>query len=79
MGLGSGEALVDADELRSQRDLFWILESTLEDVERDLDEARDDPEEFRRAFRHLYEAASELRGRAIEAKAVLGVPGLDEG
>ena len=74
MGLEGGEALVDADQLRSQRDLLWILESALEDVEHDVDEAGNDLEEFRRAFRHLYEAASQLRGRAIEPKAVLVVP-----
>ncbi|MDX1690233.1 MAG: hypothetical protein R3290_04330 [Acidimicrobiia bacterium] len=70
MGLDSGEALVDAGALDDLRDRLYILESALDDVERDL-RGVDDAEEYRAAFRHLYAAAAQLRGRAPEPRAVL--------
>jgi hypothetical protein len=42
MGLDSGEALVDAEALERLRDRLYVLESALDDVERDL-RGTDDP------------------------------------
>lgn len=70
MGLDSGEALVDAGALRTLRDRLYVLESALDDVERDM-RGVDDPEEYRAAFRHLYAAAAGLRGAAPEPSALL--------
>ena len=73
MGLDSGEALVDAEALERLRDRLYVLESALDDVERDL-WGTDDAEEYRAAFRHLYAAAAQLRGGAVEPQAVLDRP-----
>ena len=70
MGLDSGEALVDADALTRVRDLIYVLESALDDVERDL-RGTDSADEYRVAFRHLYAAAVQLRGQTVEPRAIL--------
>jgi hypothetical protein len=70
MGLDSGEALVDAAALDALRDRLYVLESALDDVERDL-RGTDDLEEYRVAFRHLYAAAAQLRDGTIEPRAIL--------
>jgi len=70
MGLDSGEALVDADALNRLRDRLYVLESALDDVEKDL-RGRPEPEEYRRAFQHLYAAAGQLRDACVEPRAVL--------
>lgn len=69
MGLDTGETLVATDALQDLNDRIYVLETALEDVERDL---RADPGDHRRAFQHLYAAAAGLRGQAIEARATLG-------
>ena len=69
MGLDRGDALVDADALEDLRDRLYVLESALDDVEHDL-RGSPDPDEYRVAFRHLYAAAAQLRGRAVEPKAL---------
>jgi len=73
MGLDSGEALVSAAELRRLRDAVYLLEASLEDVERDL---RGKPRlaEYKRAFQHLYAAAAGLRDAVPEPQAVLTTP-----
>jgi hypothetical protein len=73
MGLDSGEALVDAVALDDLRDRLYVLESALDDVERDL-RGVTDPDEYLAAFRHLYAAAARLRDRALEPRAVLDRP-----
>ncbi|MBN2113944.1 MAG: hypothetical protein JW785_07455 [Acidimicrobiia bacterium] len=70
MGLDSGEALVDAAALCRLRDRLYVLESALDDVEADL-RGRPAPEEYRRAFQHLYAAAAPLRDSCVEPSAVL--------
>ena len=70
MGLGSGEALVDAEALSRLRDRLYVLESALDDVESDL-HGHSEQEEYKRAFQHLYAAAAQLRGGALEPRAVL--------
>jgi len=70
MGLDSGEALVDAQALCRLRDRLYVLESALDDVEGDLRGAAG-PDEYRRAFQHLYAAAAQLRGSCVEPRAVL--------
>jgi len=73
MGLDSGEALVDAEALCRLRDRLYVLESALDDVEGDL-RGRPGPEEYQRAFRHLYAAAAPLRDSCVEPAAVLSRP-----
>jgi hypothetical protein len=70
MGLDSGEALVDAEALCRLRDRLYVLESALDDVEGDL-RGKPGPEEYRRAFQHLYAAAAQMRGSCVEPRAVL--------
>ncbi|MFH1331455.1 MAG: hypothetical protein ABIJ48_12525 [Actinomycetota bacterium] len=70
MGLDSGEAVVDAAALCRLRDRLYVLESALDDVEGDL-RGRPGPEEYRRAFQHLYAAAAALRDSGVEPSAVL--------
>jgi hypothetical protein len=67
MGLDSGETLVSSDDLQRVRDLLYVLESALDDVESDLRGAGSG--EYRRAFQHLYAAAAQLRGSAPEPRA----------
>lgn len=70
MGLDSGEALVDAEALCRLRDRLYVLESALDDVEGDL-RGRPAPEEYKRAFQHLYGAAAQLRDACVEPRAIL--------
>lgn len=78
MGLASGEALVDADALCRLRDGLYVLESALDDVEVDL-RGRPGPEDYRRAFQHLYAAAAPLRDACVEPAAVLTPPAAEAG
>jgi hypothetical protein len=70
MGLDSGEALVDAEALCRLRDRLYVLESALDDVEGDL-RGKPGPEDYRRAFQHLYAAAAQLRDACVEPRALL--------
>jgi hypothetical protein len=47
-------------ELDELRDALYVLEAAIEDVERDLAEAGDDPAELRRAVDWLLQAARPL-------------------
>jgi len=67
MGLATGEALVSRDALQSLNDRLYVLESALDDVERDLRTDRD----HQAAFQHLYAAAAGLRDAGLEPHAVL--------
>ena len=67
MGLGTGEALVSQDALRSLNDRLYALEAALLDVERDLRVDGD----HKAAFSHLYAAAAQLRDAGLEPSAVL--------
>ena len=60
--------------LRRLRDRLYVLESALDDVEGDL-RGRAGPEEYKRAFQHLYAAAAQLRDSCVEPRAVLSKNG----
>lgn len=70
MGLRGGEAVVPTGALGSVRDRIYVLEAALDDVEADL-RGHPDQGEYKRAFQHLYAAAAQLRGAAVEPVAVL--------
>jgi hypothetical protein len=69
MGLTGDEALVSSAALESLRDRIYLLEAALTDVESDL-RGRPEAGEYKRAFQHLYAAAAQLRGAALEPAAV---------
>jgi hypothetical protein len=48
------------DELESLRDALYVVEAAVEDVDRDLEAAPDDPEEVRRALDWLLQAVRPL-------------------
>jgi hypothetical protein len=50
-------------ELDDLRDALYVLEAAVEDVDRDLEDAGDDPQELRRALAWLLEAARPLLAR----------------
>jgi septal ring factor EnvC (AmiA/AmiB activator) len=60
LGIGESELLVTRQELDQLRDALYVLESAVEDVERDLAAADDDPQEVRRALHWLLDAARPL-------------------
>ena len=62
LGLGEGELVVTREELESLRDRLYVLECAVEDVERDLAERGDDPEDRERAFAWLLDAAKQAVG-----------------
>ena len=68
MGLDRGETLVATGPLQDLNDRLYVLETALQDVERDL---RSDPSDHRRAFQHLYTAAAPLRGAVLAPMATL--------
>ena len=49
-------------ELDELRDALYVVETAVEDVDRDLAEAGDDPEEIRRALAWLLDAVRPLVG-----------------
>jgi hypothetical protein len=51
------------------RDLLYRIEAALQDVDTDLATGAD-PDEYRRALWHLYEAAADARSVTFEPKAV---------
>jgi hypothetical protein len=53
----------------SLRDLIYRIEAALQDVDADLASGAE-PEEYRRALWHLYEAAADARSLTFEPKAV---------
>jgi hypothetical protein len=60
LGLGETELVMARSELEQLRDALYVLEAAVEDVERDLAAAPDDPEEARRAVDWLLTAARPL-------------------
>jgi hypothetical protein len=60
LGLGESELVMARAELDQLRDALYVLEAAVEDVERDLQEAGDDPEEVRRSLDWLLAAARPL-------------------
>jgi len=62
LGLGEAELVIARAELEQLRDALYVLEAAVEDVDRDLAAAGDDPEEVRRALDWLLQAARPLLG-----------------
>lgn len=60
LGLSESELVMTRNELEELRDALYVLEAAVEDVERDLADAGDDPVELRRALAWLLDAARPL-------------------
>lgn len=67
--LGDDEVLVARASFEGLRDFIYRIEAALQDVDADLASGAD-PEEYRRALWHLYEAAADARSIVFEPKAV---------
>jgi hypothetical protein len=60
LGLSDTELVIARNELEQLRDALYVVEAAVEDVDRDLAAAGDDPEEVRRALDWLLEAVPPL-------------------
>jgi hypothetical protein len=60
LGLGETELVMARSELDELRDALYVLEAAIEDVDRDLQDAGDDPHELRRSIDWLLQAARPL-------------------
>lgn len=67
MGLAEGLAVVSERDLGRINDGIYVIESALDDVERDVSR---DPGDLAAAFEHLYVAATGLRGATLEPRAL---------
>jgi hypothetical protein len=63
LGLSEGELVVTREELELTRDRLYLLERAIEDVEHDLAEHADNPEDRERAFSWLLDAARQAIAR----------------
>ena len=68
-GIAPDEVLLRRELFDEWRDRLYVLEAAIEDAENDLGEA---PalREYTEAFRHLHQAAVQLRRFRLEAKAL---------
>ena len=60
LGLGEAELIVTRRELDELRDAIYVVECAVEDVERDVTEAGDDPGELKRSLDWLLQAVRPL-------------------
>jgi hypothetical protein len=60
LGLGESELVMARSELDRLRDALYVLEAAVEDVDQDLAESGDDPQEVRRSLDWLLAAARPL-------------------
>ena len=60
LGLSENELVMTRAELDELRDALYVVEAAVEDVDRDLQEHGDDPDEVRRALDWLLEAVRPL-------------------
>lgn len=60
LGLSESELVITRAELDGLRDALYVLEAAVEDVDRDLVDGAEDPEEVRRALDWLLAAARPL-------------------
>lgn len=67
--LSPEDVLIARSSFEAIRDLLYRIESALQDVDADLGSGAD-PDEYRRALWHLYEAAADARSFAFEPRAV---------
>lgn len=69
--LGPDDVLFTRSGFEAIRDLLYRIEAALQDVDLDLAEGAE-PDEYRRALWHLYEAAGAVRTVTLEPRAVGG-------
>jgi len=67
--LSEDDVLVSRHSFEQVRDVLYRIESALQDVDADLASGAN-PDEYRRALWHLYEAAADARVLAFEPKAI---------
>lgn len=67
--LGPDDVLMTRSTFGQVRDLLYRIEAALQDVDRDL-AAGADPDEYRKALWHLYEAAGSVRSLTFEPRAI---------
>lgn len=67
-GLADGDVVVAQEALEQLQGSLYCLQAALEDVERDLDEAGDDPDEVRRALGWLVDNARPVAALWIEPR-----------
>ncbi len=69
IGWGPDDVLLSRHDFLAIRDLLFHIEAALQDVDQDL-AAGADPEEYRKALWHLYEAAGGVRAVSFEPRAI---------
>jgi hypothetical protein len=69
--LGPDDVLLTRSDFEAIRDLTFRIEAALQDVDSDLAEGAE-PDEYRKALWHLYEAAGAVRTVSLEPRAVGG-------
>jgi hypothetical protein len=67
--LSPEDVLIARSSFEAVRDLLYRIEAALQDVDADL-AAGAEPDEYRKALWHLYEAAADARAFAFEPRAV---------
>lgn len=67
-GLGDEDVIVSRAALEELQSALYCLQAAIEDVDRDLAEAPDDPEEARRALAWLLDNARPLSSTWIEPR-----------
>lgn len=67
--LGPDDVLLSRSVFERVRDVLYLIEAALQDVDRDLAVGAE-LEEYRKAFWHLSEAAGSVRSVAFEPKAI---------
>ena len=65
--LGEGELVMARQELDSLHDALYVLACAVDDTERDLIDAPDDPRELHRIIRWLLDSAKPLRDYEVSA------------
>jgi len=66
--LGDDDVLVSRTAFEAIRDLMYRIEAALQDVDEDLRSGAN-PDEYRKALWHLYQAAGEVRAVSFEPRA----------
>ncbi len=67
--LGPEDVLISRQGFLEVRDLLYRVEAALQDVDQDLASGAD-PDEYRKALWHLYEAAGAVRTVGFEPRAI---------
>lgn len=60
LGLSEDELIIARNEVNALRDALYVVESAVEDVDRDMADAGDDPGEARQALEWLLQAVRPL-------------------